>query len=73
MSSFSPDSKSRVGRGDQNLIKNCLCLLAFWFVLDFRYIYVDVNFVVDVNSDVGVSVDINVDTSQEARAACFQL
>ena len=40
---------------------------------DFRYINVDVNFVVDVNSDVGVSVDINVDTSQEARAACFQL
>ena len=67
MSSFSPDSKSRVGRGDQNLIKNCLCLLAFWFVLDFRYIYVD------VNSDVGVSVDVNVDTLQEARAACFQL
>ena len=28
---------------------------------------------VDVNSDVGVSVDINVDTLQEARAACFQL
>ena len=42
-------------------------------MLDFRYIYVDVNFVVDVNSDVGVSVDVNVDTSQEARAACFQL
>ena len=42
-------------------------------MLDFRYIYVDVNFVVEVNSDVGVSVDINVDTSQEARAACFQL
>ena len=40
---------------------------AFLFVLDFWYIYVD------VNSDVGVSVDINVDTSQEARAACFQL
>ena len=40
---------------------------------DFRYINVDVNFVVDVNSDVGVSVDVNVDTSQEARAACFQL
>ena len=40
---------------------------AFLFVLDFWYIYVD------VNSDVGVSVDINVDTLQEARAACFQL
>ena len=46
---------------------------AFLFVLDFWYIYVDVNFVVDVNSDVGVSVDVNVDTLQEARAACFQL
>ena len=52
---------------------------AFLFVLDFWYIYVDVNsdvdvyVSVDVNVDVDVSVDANVDTLQEARAACFQL
>ena len=67
MSSFSPDSKSRAGRGDQSLIIKLSVFAAFLFVLDFWYIYVD------VNSDVGVSVDINVDTLQEARAACFQL
>ena len=67
MSSFSPDSKSRVGQGDQSLILKLSVFAGFLFVLDFWYIYVD------VNSDVDVSVDVNVDTLQEARAACFQL
>ena len=37
MSSFSPDSKSRAGRGDQSLIIKLSVFAAFLFVLDFRY------------------------------------